>query len=133
VIDVKRLFRFAIAGVVNTVMGYGVIAGAMYLGASPAVANMSGYAVGLVISFVQSRYWVFESKGHVGLEWLKFVAVFAISYACNFLTLRLLLGIPINPYLAQLFACAVFVVINFVLNSRFVFATKRPRERDAIQ
>jgi putative flippase GtrA len=121
VIAAKRLLKFSIAGVVNTVVGYAVIAGCMRLGVSPSLSNLSGYLVGLVISFVQSRYWVFESTGRIGDEWLKFIVVFAVSYAANFLTLRALLTTPINPYLAQLLACAVFTLVNFSLNSRFVF------------
>ena len=126
VIDVKQLIKFSLAGVVNTVVGYAVIAGCMWLGVSPSLSNLCGYLVGLVISFLQQRYWVFESKGRIGHEWLKFVAVFLVSYAANFLTLRALLTTPLNPYVAQLFACAVFTLVNFVLNSRFVFSHKTP-------
>ncbi len=121
VILAKRLLKFSIAGVVNTVVGYAVIAGCMQLGVSPSLSNLSGYLVGLIVSFAQSRYWVFESKGGIGDEGLKFIAVFAVSYAANFLTLRMLLTTPINPYVAQLFACIVFTLVNFSLNSRFVF------------
>jgi putative flippase GtrA len=124
VIDIKRLIKFSLAGVVNTVVGYAVIAGCMWLGVSPTLSNLCGYLVGLVISFLQQRYWVFESKGRIGDEWLKFVAVFLVSYAANFLTLRALLTTPLNPYVAQLFACAAFTLVNFALNSRFVFSVK---------
>jgi putative flippase GtrA len=117
----KRLLKFSVAGVVNTIVGYAVIAGCMRLGVGPSLSNLSGYLVGLVISFVQSRYWVFESTGRIGDEWLKFIVMFAVSYATNFLTLHLLLTTQINPYVAQLLACAVFTIVNFSLNSRFVF------------
>lgn len=126
-IDVKRLIKFSLAGVVNTVVGYAVIAGCMWLGVSPSLSNVAGYLVGLVISFLQSRYWVFESKGRIRDEWLKFIVVFLVSYAANFFTLRALLTTSLNPYIAQLMACAVFTLVNFLLNSRFVFRDERHR------
>ena len=117
----RRLFKFSIAGLVNTAIGYIVIFFCMQLGLSPSSANLIGYAVGLVMSFLQSRYWVFESKGSLGEEWPKFIMVFLLAYAANFLLLRLLLAIPVNAYVAQLFACAAYIAVSFVLNSRFVF------------
>ena len=115
------LARFSVAGLVNSAIGYAVIFYSMQSGLSPTRSNMLGYAVGLVTSFLQFRYWVFRSAGKAKDEWPRFIVVFVLAYATNFIVLRILLGMQLNGYLAQLIACAVYVVISFMLNSRFVF------------
>jgi len=113
--------KYSIAGVVNGVVSYVVIFFCMLGGLSPASSNLLGYAAGLVTSFLQSRHWVFRSTGRVIDDWLRFMVVFVVAYAANFLALRTLLNFAVNAYLAQLLACVVYVCVSFVLNSRFVF------------
>lgn len=115
------LAKYSVAGLVNTLVGYAVIFGCMAWGLGPVVSNVLGYCVGFVTSFLQSRHWVFRSKGGVVDEGLRFIPAFLVAFAVNFLVLQGLLKVGINPYLAQLGACVAFVVVGFVLNYLFVF------------
>lgn len=115
------LAKYSIAGVINGLVSYSVIFGCMRFGLSPALSNALGYGVGLITSFLQSRHWVFRSRGRAIDDWLGFLAVFLVAYAANLTTLQGLLKLDVNAYIAQLCACAAYVTISFVLNSKFVF------------
>ncbi|HEX3896586.1 MAG TPA: GtrA family protein [Rudaea sp.] len=119
------LARYSLAGVVNGIVSYSVIFACMALGLTPGISNALGYGAGLVTSFLQSKHWVFRSHGRMLDEWLRFVVVFLISYAANFATLKACISAGVNVYLAQLIACAAYVAVSFVLNSKFVFRKRR--------
>lgn len=115
------LAKYSVAGLINTLVGYAVIFTCMAFGLGPVLSNVLGYCVGFVTSFMQSRHWVFRSKGAVVDDGLRFIPAFLVAFAVNFLVLQGLLELGMNPYLAQLGACAAFVGVGFVLNYVFVF------------
>src|SRR5512146_3299163 len=118
------LAKYSVAGLVNTVIGYAVIFTCMAFGLAPTVSNLLGYCVGFVTSFLQSRHWVFRSKGAVVDDSLRFVPAFLVAFAVNFLVLQALLALSVNPYFAQIGACVAFVGDGFVLNYVFVFRNR---------
>jgi len=113
--------KYSVAGLVNTLVGYAVIFTCMACGLGPVLSNVLGYCVGFITSFVQSRHWVFRSRGAIVDDGLRFIPAFLVAFAVNFLVLQGLLELGTNPYLAQLGACAAFVGVGFVLNYVFVF------------
>ncbi len=118
-----RLFRFALAGLVNSAVGWAVIFGGLWAGLSGLAANAAGFGVGLVLSFTLNRRFVFGVTGAVqGREVAKFLAAFAVAYGANVAVLSAAqssLGSD-NP-LAQLPAIGVYVLIFFLLSQLFVF------------
>jgi putative flippase GtrA len=118
------LAKYSLAGLVNTAVGYTVIFGCMAFGVGPVLSNILGYCVGFFTSFLQSRHWVFRSKGAVVEEGLRFIPAFLAAFAVNFVVLQLLLALGANPYLAQVAACCAFVGAGFVLNYLFVFRNR---------
>jgi len=127
--------KYSLAGVVNTAIGYAVIFGCMRAGLGPEMSNAVGYAVGLAVSFVQLRHWVFRPSRSLAADWLRFLSAFLLAYSANFIALQTLLALAVNVYVAQLAACAVYVIVSFLLSSRFVFskravsASQRPEAR----
>jgi putative flippase GtrA len=119
------LAKYSLAGMVNTVVGYAVIFACMAGGLGPTLSNLLGYCVGFITSFVQSRHWVFRSRGAVVDDGLRFIPAFLVAFGVNFLVLQTMLGLGVDPYLAQFCACGAFVLVGFVLNYMFVF-----RKRD---
>jgi len=115
------LAKYSLAGLVNTVVGYAVIFACMAGGLGPTLSNLLGYCVGFITSFVQSRHWVFRSRGAVVDDGLRFIPAFLVAFGVNFLVLQTMLGLGVNPYLAQLCACGAFVLVGFALNYLFVF------------
>jgi putative flippase GtrA len=121
----KLLAKYSLSGVINTVVGYAVIFACMAFGVGATLSNILGYAVGFVISFLQSRHWVFRSAGRIMDDAARFAPAFLVAFAVNFLTLQALLWFGINPYVAQFGAGGAFVAVGFSLNNWFVFRQRK--------
>jgi putative flippase GtrA len=117
--------KYSLAGVVNSLVGYAVIFGCMLAGVDATTSNVAGYAVGLVTSYLQSRFWVFRSGNAVFGETLRFLLGFLVAFLANFAVLKSLLAHGTNAYLAQAVACIVYIVIGFLLASAFVFSKRK--------
>jgi len=118
-----RLFRFGLAGLANSAVGWAVIFGGLWAGMSGLAANAAGFGVGLVLSFTLNRRFVFGVTGAVrGREVARFLAAFAVAYGINVAVLHAgqsVLGAD-SPW-AQLPAIGTYVLIFFVLSQLFVF------------
>ncbi len=119
----KQFFRFLTVGVLNTLLGYGVIFACMYLlNISPESSNVTGYAVGLVASYVLNRKYTFNSKQNRRNEILRFLAVFVVAYSSNFAVLIFLIHkVGINEGASQLLAGLVYVGVSYCMNKYYVF------------
>ncbi len=119
----SQLFKYLVAGVINTVVGYGVFLVALrLLGWSPEAANAIGYAFGLCVAFLLNRFFVFVVSGSAASSALRFIAAFSIAFAINqavlFVCYRLLL---IPAEIAQIFAMIVYTVAFYLLNKHYAF------------
>lgn len=119
--------RFALVGVVNTLVGLAVIFGLMFFfGIGPGVANALGYAIGLLISFVLNRLWTFKSRRSIKDVLPKYLAVAVLSF---FLNLSIVLGassgLGVNPYVSQVMGIASYTIFMFCGCRWFVFASHR--------
>lgn len=118
--------RYLLTGVANTLIGVLVIFALMAAGAGPRVANVTGYAVGLVVSFLLNRRWTFASSRPVRETGALFFLVFLVSYAVNYSVLTF--GMEVlaqNPYVAQLAAVLAYTVVNYFGCRYFVFREAR--------
>jgi putative flippase GtrA len=121
----KLVAKYSLSGLINTVVGYAVIFACMAAGVGATTSNIVGYAVGFVISFLQTRYWVFRSAGRMLHDAARFAPAFLVAFAANFLTLQALLAFDFNPYVAQFVAGGVFIAAGFTLNHLFVFRQRK--------
>jgi putative flippase GtrA len=77
-------WRFAVVGVINTLLTIAVIFGLKrFAGVGDVPANLSGYVVGLACSFVINSRWSFAFRGQWIAALLRFVCVFAVAYLLN--------------------------------------------------
>lgn len=119
------LLKYSVAGAVNSVLAYGVIFTCMFFGVSATLSNVLGYLVGLITSYLQFRFFVFQSSNVPGREIARFLVCFLIAFLANILVLRWLLRAGWNPFFSQIVSCIVYVIVGFVLNSRYVFSRKK--------
>ena len=119
----SRFIRFLITGGINTVVGFGVIFLLMFFNVTPQLSNICGYAVGLTVSFVLNRSWVFRANdAEVKRQIIYFLIVFLVAFGINFLVLNILLIASINAWLAQILAGVCYTLVFYVLNKRMVFS-----------
>jgi putative flippase GtrA len=121
---VRQSFRFAVVGVLNTAIGLAAIYSVMFFfQTGPAIANVLGYAIGLVVSFVLNRVWTFNSSRPIGHVLPKYLLVAATCYLLNLgVVLVATSALSVNPYLAQLLGVVIYTVSMFFGCRIFVFS-----------
>jgi putative flippase GtrA len=115
--------KYNLVGIVNTLIGFSIIIGLMYVGFSATMSNMIGYAIGAVISYVLNSRYTFSStspNGNAKENMIKFFLILGVAYVLNFVTLQYLLT-TLNPYLSQLGAAVVYTLSSFLMVRYFVF------------
>jgi putative flippase GtrA len=117
------LARYVLVGVVNTLLGYGVILLLQFgAGFAPLLANAAGYAVGLVVSYVLNRRFAFRSRRSHRGGLPAFVAAAAACYGLNALVLFAALRAGVPGALAQAAALTAYTVSFYLLNRYAIFA-----------
>lgn len=115
--------KYCLVGVVNTLVGLGLIFSLMALvGLSPAASNFIGFAVGIMVSFSLNRAWTFRSAAPIAKSFAYFASVCGAGYFLNLgvlLTAIYLLGI--NPYVAQVIGVGCYAVFVFLGSRYFAF------------
>jgi putative flippase GtrA len=120
--------RFGLAGLVNTGIGFAVIASLdVGLHMSPPLANAAGYLVGMGVGFVLNRRFVFKSQSSARTTAPRYIATVIAAFALNQLILRgvgAALGPGTLPHLAaQLAAMAAYTLSVFLACRFWVFRT----------
>jgi putative flippase GtrA len=119
----KQAIRYGVVGVSNTLITAVVIWVMMKMaGCSDVLSNITGYAAGVLNSFVLNKKWTFKSS----IVWtrgaVRFGVVFGICYLMQLgLLLYLNKHLTIDSYFNQLLAMAFYTVINFIMNKYYTF------------
>jgi putative flippase GtrA len=118
-----QFLKFGIVGISNTLLTAGTIWVLLKgLNYSDYLANIIGYVVGLINSFVWNRKWTFESKTKVSDTIYKFIGIFAVCYLFQLGNLYILLHYTqIDPYLSQLLSIGIYTILNFGMNKYYTF------------
>lgn len=118
-----QIMRYALVGVANTVIGYGVIFVLQASGFGVVSANATGYTVGLMFSFFVNRCWSFQSKVSLQHSIPRFLIVTAFAYLANISTVLLFIyWIGVDPYLGQLSGAVPYFLIGYFGSKLFAFA-----------
>jgi len=121
--------RYGLAGVVNTAVGYAVIAGLdVGLHVPPHLANATGYLVGLGVGFVLNRKFVFHYHSRGRATALRYGLVFLAAFALNQLVLHMVVTLlgpgRLQHLCAQLCGMAVYTLAMFPACRFWVFRTQ---------
>lgn len=122
------LMRFSSVGVVTTLVGIAVMMLALAAGFGDYQANITGYAVGLLLSFTLNRRWTFaQSEAATMAEVGRFLIAFGIAFLANFAVLvwGRSIGFAGQPIL-QLAGMSVYSLFFFFLSRHFVFTPSSP-------
>lgn len=120
------IVRFALAGLVNTAVGLSVtLALDIGLHVSPALSNAAGYAVGIMVSWLLQRRFVFRSEQSGWATKARWITVIAISFGVNqgvlYLAHQVLGEAPLARTAAQIVAMGTYTVVQFILMRLWVF------------
>jgi putative flippase GtrA len=120
-----RLSRFAVIGVIATVL-YAVLALAFTrLGIAATEASVLAFLLAAIFSYAGHKYVTFVSGGRHAFELPRFLAVSAAGLAVVSAMPAVLTGMLGFPAAVPiLLACVVIPAINYVVMGRWVFASK---------
>lgn len=125
-----QAFRYGLVGLLNTLIGLGTIYCLMFFfHFAPVPANMLGYTVALINSFLLNRSWTFHSPDRGATTFLKFILVFLFSYLIQLSFLYFLLNLHLNNYLAQALATALYAIVGFIGNKHVTFKNEGKNEK----
>jgi putative flippase GtrA len=125
-IDLLRLFRFALVGLINTAVGYLVILSGLALGGGDVLSNIAGYAIGLFVSFNLNSRWTFSTsrRSRRAAAW-RYLVAFAFAYAANMAVILVAVsnGVTNSP-LVHLAGMCLYSALFYIGTVWFVFADK---------
>ena len=109
-----EIFRFAVVGVIATILHYGVYYFLLQYNIPTNLAYTIGYAVSLILNYYLSLKFAFKTKGSVKKS-VGFLASHGINYLLHISFLNLYLYLGIDEKIAPLFVYLCVVPINFYL------------------
>lgn len=122
--------RFLVVGVANTLAGLLTIFAAKYiLGMGDILANMTGYAVGISLSFTLNARWTFRYSGKFLPAFTKFAIVLMLAYCLNLLTVMTAIRVfTINSYIAQALGIVPYTLFTYLASRLVVFPVEVAEE-----
>ncbi len=92
---IKKIFsdrrvRFLFVGVLNTIVGYGCFAGAIFFGLHYVAAQAVASVFAILHSYLWNKYFTFKVKKRSLKEFGRFVLVYFLSYLINLILLFLI-------------------------------------------
>lgn len=122
VINPSRKIRFLFVGILNTFSGLAAIfLGKALLGLSDIIANISGYGLGLLISFSLNKNWTFQYKGNGNTAFVRFLLVIIIAYCSNLTTVLIFIHFGVNSYVSQALGIIPYTIISYFGSQNYVF------------
>ena len=112
----KQFIKYCFIGGFNTFIGLLFIFLLIWSGISVYLANLLGYIIGFLISYIlNSRFTFFVQYSNVRL--IKFFIGVIISYLLNLITIYLILSFyPNMKYLSQILGVIVYTLSGFLIN-----------------
>ncbi len=131
-----QFLKFAVVGVSNTLIAYGVYALCIFLGLPYLIANAIGFFISVLNAYYWSDRFVFKKGEGETRQPLQTLLKTYLAYGSTGLVLAsFLLYIfvdkwHISAYLAQILTLAVTVPLNFIINKFWSFKTKTVYEEN---
>ena len=114
--------RFLAVGALNTAVGYGLFAFFVFVGLHYLMAQLVASILAIAHSYIWNKYFTFQSPGHSLPEMLRFLGVYAVSYALNVaLLFACVEWAHLNPYLAGVVGLFVTTAISYLGHRKFSF------------
>ncbi|MCE0494825.1 GtrA family protein [Vibrio salinus] len=118
--ELLQKLRFSVVGVINTVVAYLSFVILLYLLKYYLIASVLSSFIGMMVSFILNRRFVFRAAARKG-QFIPFCVVNLVSISCSAGAVYIFVDVlNIYVYLAQAMSIGVSMVINY-LGYRAVF------------
>lgn len=117
-----RPARFALVGVMNSLITLGLIGLLLALRANPYAANLIGYLCGFANSYIMNRRFTFRTHGRASLaETARFAVYLGVAYGANLAIIAAGQRLGVPAFLAQAAAMVIYTCVFYALSSKLVF------------
>lgn len=120
--------RFVLIGTVNAAISYVIFAITLFLLGKNyyQLCVILQWTLSSVPSYLNQKFFVFNTRGNYLPEYLKCCSTWAVSYLLNALILGVLVGLSVmkNVYIAQFLAITIVSAVTYVLFKFFAFKQK---------
>ncbi|MES2492716.1 MAG: GtrA family protein [Pseudomonadota bacterium] len=117
----NRIWRYYQAGIVNTVFGYGLFVGFVWLGLNLYLAQIVSHVLGVMFNyFTYSRYAFADHQASKR----RFAASYAGNYLLGLAALAAAASVVGSPYVAGLISTVFVSLVNYFVLKRLVFSPK---------
>ena len=114
--------RFGLVGIMNVVINAAIFSYLVYVGVHYLLASAAGAIVGILNSFLWSKFFVFKHKGKALPQLYRTIAVYSMQIAISWAGLVILIELlKINPYMAYAANIAVVTLVSFLGLKHFAF------------
>ncbi|NMM39150.1 MAG: GtrA family protein [Glaciimonas sp.] len=124
-LELLRLLRFGVVGLLAAVLHYWVVIGLVeLLRIQPLQANFGGFAVAFWVSYFGHRYWTFANPDKTGVttSFLRFLAIAVSGFSLNELLFYLFLRyLELSYYVALGIVVLIVAVMTYVLSRWWAF------------
>ena len=117
--------RYGFAGILNGAFGLSTIYLLTYYQINPNIVNLMGFAVGITVGFIASRFFVFRSTDKIKSQLMRYLFSFILCYLANILMLNICLRIMLlEPIFAQMIAVFIYIFLMYLASRFFIFTDK---------
>lgn len=124
--EATRILRFAIVGILNTIITYIIYVVMRWMDFPPGLSNAVGYIAALINSFIWNKLWVFEMRHtNVWREIFYFCMAFLLAYGSQYAFFKTMIDcVGLNEYLVQFLGLFIYGAVNFVMNRVLTFKNR---------
>lgn len=125
----SNLIKYALIGIVNTGIGYGLTFYMFYIGILPELSNFVGYFVGFFVSYFLNKRYNFKSENSHKKDLPKFLISMGLAYIINLIVLSILFRVlEINVYFSQVLAGISYILVGYLMSKYWVFKVIRVKK-----
>lgn len=117
----KRIVRYYVAGLANTIFGFGIFSCFIYIGFNLFISQLFAHAIGTAFNFLTYGKFAFKSDAKI----INFIISYVLNYAIGFASLYAVSLYISSPYLAGLISTIFVSILNYFVLKNFVYGLGR--------
>ena len=133
-VEVKRIGRFLITGVWNTLFGllvYTLLYTWLHKHVHYLVLMIPANILAITNAYIGYKLFVFKTRGHIIREYLRFYVVYGVSIGMNFLIMFIMVdGLGVHPLISQFVGVGITTVCSYIGHRHFSFSRKKKQFKE---
>ncbi len=120
---ISQTLKFAVVGVLNTIIGYGIYYLLLKLNLYYIFALLIAHILGAVNSYLWNKYWTFASKKKSFVELLRFISVYIVTFISNLALLAIFVEkLMIDKAIGGFLSLMIVTILSFFGHKLWTFS-----------